>query len=198
MKAFADFDHNGIRVQDDRFAPLAIFSTNVPQASRKILGLLGVPFREVEGCWKGEDSPAFVIPLDYIIHPDVTELFKDQDAIVVLTKQAPIAEGNRTAYLVSGSTGTQELMGHFRPVSEEYARAQDGWTRSPDGLFWVANGEFGKGAIQDSPIPLPFEEAAERILRDQVFTGDEGARDIYQPCPRVIEADGTEAPNWVA
>lgn len=116
---------NRLVVQDQYM----IFSCHAPEFMTKCLEANGIDYKVVEGCYKGEREPAYIVNRKH--EREIKFMLKgDQESILFLDEVQK--DGTRGAKLIFLKDGHLEKLGRFKPVDADVAAQHDAWTFRPD------------------------------------------------------------------
>ncbi len=93
----------------------------------------GIALDTAVGCYKGTEEQCIIAEYNNLLEKDLILEYArncEQESVLMLTPQ-------RTAALLYVDTGGVEILGKLKPVSEQYARKQDAWTRTDNGQYYV-------------------------------------------------------------
>jgi len=97
---------------------------------------------ELEGCWKGEVNPSFILPAKEFFAGATGESIGsrfclEQECVLHIGPPEKRARAWRDATLLY-TNGKTESIGKFKQVAANVAKEQSGWTRNPNnGAYWI-------------------------------------------------------------
>lgn len=96
---------------------------------------LGIPFKQIVGCYKDIMETSFIVP--YRFRFDIEDMFMGQESILILTDVD--ARNRRGAYLQFVDTDDTMYLGKLHSVGHSYAIQQDAWSYDPQtNTYYVA------------------------------------------------------------
>jgi hypothetical protein len=117
-----------------------LLSDNHPEKFANFLVLASIPHKAVDGCYKSQQEPAWLINLaDLQSVLDRYPSIADQESVLVLGP-LELRDGVEVRpavlrYDLDWCDQSDDNAGWFWPVSEAAAMAQDGWTRDGDQYY---------------------------------------------------------------
>ena len=102
----------------------------------------GFDLVELEGCWKGEVNPSFILPAKEFFAGGTGESIGskfclEQECVLHIGPPEKRARAWRDATLLYPK-GFGESVGKFKQVAPDVAKEQSGWTRNPNnGAYWI-------------------------------------------------------------
>jgi hypothetical protein len=111
--------------EDINHEQFVIFETHLTETeTREELVRMMIPFKVVEGKYKGKVSPAFVVNHRHFAR--LGYLVVTQESVLILSEV--LNGGLRVAEIVDVSSGEAREIGFFNPSTEVYAKSRENYT----------------------------------------------------------------------